>query len=402
MPRIARPRRGCRARALVGGVLGVLLVAGLAGCGGSGDEASGVDVAEARVSAAERDLADAKADFEAASAEFCDASETYITALDRYGDVLTQTAVTVGDVKDAGTDLEEPREEVMSGAEAALSAQQVVTDAKQDLAEAEAALAAAKDPGSTAPSSPAATSSPKPLAPSATVNRVEQAESELSSVQEGITDGTPLSDASEQFNAAVVALEMAWLRLFSDAGCLADEQQVQAEAAVRAYTTALQTSLSAADYYAGEVDGIYGPATVDAVETLQEAHGLPSTGTVDKATADALQDDLATKGGATAREELTTTAAVQQTLKIAGFWDGPVDGEWSPELTEALKEFQAGLGVKPTGTVDAATVAAVEKTIAELGASASASASATTSDSPTPSSSDTDVSSEPTTSPTSE
>jgi peptidoglycan hydrolase-like protein with peptidoglycan-binding domain len=383
-------------------VLGVLLVAGFAGCGGSGDGASGVDVAESRVSAAEKDLAEAKADFEDASAEFCDASETYITALDRYGDVLSQTAVTVGDVKDAGTDLEEPREEVMSGAEAALAAQQAVTDAKQDLAEAEAALAAAKDPGSTAPSSPAATSSPKPLAPAATVNRVEQAESEFSSVQEGITDETPLSEASEQFNAAVVALEMAWLRLFSEAGCLADEQQVQAEAAVRAYTTALQTSLSAAGYYAGEVDGIYGPATVDAVETLQEAHGLPSTGTVDKATADALQDDLAAVGGATAQEELTTTAAVQQTLKIAGFWDGPVDGEWSPELTEALKEFQAELGVKPTGTVDAATVAALEKAIAELSASASASASPTTSDSPTPSPSDPDASGEPTTSPTSE
>ena len=171
--------------------------------------------------------------------------------------------------------------------------------------------------------------------------------------------------ASQQFNAAAVALEMSWLRLFADAGCLTDEQAVQAEAAVRDYTTTLQQSLLDAGYYDGEVDGVYGPATVDAIEALQQAHGLPSTGTVDKATAAALQSDLAAKGGAIAQEAVASTAAVQQTLKLAGFWDGPVDGEWTPELTKALKDFQTELGVKPTGTVDAATVAALEKAIAK-------------------------------------
>ena len=112
---------------------------------------------------------------------------------------------------------------------------------------------------------------------------------------------------------------------------------------------------------------MYGPATVDAIEALQEAHGLPTTGTVDKATAAALQSDLAAKGGAIAQEAVASTAAVQQTLKLAGFWDGPVDGEWTPELTEALKDFQTELGVEPTGTVDAATVAALEKAIADGG-----------------------------------
>ena len=177
---------------------------------------------------------------------------------------------------------------------------------------------------------------------------------------------------------------MSWLRLFADAGCLTDEQAVQAEAAVRDYTTALQQSLRDAGYYDGEVDGVYGPATVDAVEALQKAHGLPSTGTVDKATAAALQGDLAAKGGAIAQEAVASTAAVQQTLKLAGFWDGPVDGEWTPELTEALKDFQTELGVKPTGTVDAATVAALEKAIAEARPEPSES---TSSASPTPSSS---------------
>ncbi len=134
---------------------------------------------------------------------------------------------------------------------------------------------------------------------------------------------------------------------------------------MRDYTEALQQSLLDAGYYDGEVDGVYGSATVDAVESLQKAHELPVTGTVDKATAEALEGDLAAAGGATAQEEVVATTAVQQTLKLAGFWDGPVDGEWTPELTEALKEFQTELGVKPTGAVDAATIAALEKAIAE-------------------------------------
>ena len=81
----------------------------------------------------EQALADAKADFEEKSAQFCDASQTYVVALDRYGDVVHETAVTVGDVTVAGSDLEQPQEDAMAGAEAAVEAKQSVTDAKQDL-----------------------------------------------------------------------------------------------------------------------------------------------------------------------------------------------------------------------------------------------------------------------------
>ena len=160
-----------------------------------------------------------------------------------------------------------------------------------------------------APSTPSsATTTPPPLVPAATTNRVKQAESD--------------------------------------------------------YTVALQTSLSEAGYYQAAVDGVYGPATVEAVEALQKAHGLPVTATVDKATAAALQADLQAKGGAAAQRALVSTAAVQETLKLAGFWDGPVDGIWTPALTDALKAFQTKLGVKPTGTVDAATVTALNESIA--------------------------------------
>ena len=86
---------------------------------------------------------------------------------------------------------------------------------------------------------------------------------------------------------------------------------------------------------------------------------------MDKATSAALESELADLGGDAAEQSVATTAAVQQTLSLAGFWTGPIDGEWTPALTEALEAFQKELGVKPSGVVDAATVAALEQAIAD-------------------------------------
>ncbi|MGZ4592299.1 MAG: peptidoglycan-binding domain-containing protein [Actinomycetes bacterium] len=337
----------------------------LTSCGSDSGDGQ-VKLAEARVTAKEKALAEAKSAADAASTAFCDASQTYIVALDRYGDVLNATAPTVGDVRDAGADLAEPRQAAIENADAAVAAQQQLFSAEQELAEAQTALAPATSGSGqqSATDTATTTTSATPAVPSDSANRVKQADSDFTAAQKAITDKTPLAQASQQFNAAAVALEMSWLRLFADAGCLTDEQQKRAEAAVRDYTVALQESLAAAGYYDGKIDGVYGPATLDAVEALQKANGLPVTGTVDKATDAALQADLHAKGGEAAQQALASTAAVQQTLKLAGFWDGPVDGEWTPALTDALMSFQTELGVKPTGTVDAATIAAFEEAIA--------------------------------------
>ena len=354
---------GLPARLLV--LVGVATLV-LAGCSGGGGDAK-LKRAESRVSDQQKALSDAQAELATNTDAFCKSSSTYITALDRYGDVLHLTATTVGDVKDAGTELEQPRQDVISSAEAVEDAQKDVVAAEKDLAEAKAALAAAQAEASGQPApaaSPSPTASAAPLVPSATVERVKQADADFTAAQKGITDQTPLEQASQQFNAAAVALEMSWLRLFAEAGCLTDDQQKQAEAAVTAYTSTLQKSLADAGYYKGKVDGVYGPTTVDAVQALQQAHSLPTTGTVDKATDAALQADLQAKGGAAAQDAIASTAAVQQTLKLAGFWTGPVDGNWTPALTEALKSFQTALGVEATGAVDAATISALERAIA--------------------------------------
>ena len=89
-------------------VTGILLLA-LPGCSGDTQDAS-LKKAQGSATAKEQDLAEAEAAAKTAETGFCTASSTYVTAIDRYGDVLNATAPTVGDVKDAGSDLAQPGE----------------------------------------------------------------------------------------------------------------------------------------------------------------------------------------------------------------------------------------------------------------------------------------------------
>jgi predicted lipoprotein with Yx(FWY)xxD motif len=57
---------------------------------------------------------------------------------------------------------------------------------------------------------------------------------------------------------------------------------------------------------------------------------------------------------------------LQTILSLAGYWEGPIDGVWTDELTQALMDFQTALGVEPTGAVDAATIAAFQQALANL------------------------------------
>jgi peptidoglycan hydrolase-like protein with peptidoglycan-binding domain len=366
----SRPRPRRRLRPVAVAVISVVLMA-LTGCGGDGGDAS-LKAAQVAVTSKEKALTEAEDVATKASAEFCATSATYVKALDRYGDVLNGTAPTVGDVRMAGSDLAKPAEEAKSAAQAVADSRAAVATAEQELAQAQATLATAQaSAAGTPPPSPSPTKTPSPTPTPASVTRVQEAESEFATAQVGITDQTPLAEATEQFNAAAVAVEMAWLQLIGDSGCLSDAQQEKAAEAIETYTTTLQKALAEAGYYEAEFDGIYGPKTVAAVEALQKANGLPQTGTLDKATEKALRTELAAKGGEAAKEETASTAAVQQTLKLAGYWDGPVDGVWTDALTSALEALQEDLGVKVTGTVDAATVAALEEAIADAGQPAS-------------------------------
>ncbi len=355
-------------------VAGSLLLPAAACGGDDDDDVEPVEAAEARVRDAETAVADADAAFDEASAAFCEEAEQYVDAVDRYGRLITEGDTTVGDVTTAADDLADPRHSVESSAEDVAAARDDVAEANQELVEATEALATAQSSSTVEVTT---TTTPPPPDP-ATVDRVEEAEADLGSAAEGISEDTTLVDASTSLNAAAFALEVAWLHLYADAGCLTSEQEAEAVRAVADYTTALQTQLQLAGLYDGPIDGIYGPSTVAAVEALQTDADLPVTGFVDEATAGALSAAVAGVSGVAADEAVIHTTAVQSALKLAGYWPGAIDGVWTPELTEALKALQTDLGVEPTGEADTATLRALERAIEEAGASDDASTTSTT------------------------
>ena len=59
---------------------------------------------------------------------------------------------------------------------------------------------------------------------------------------------------------------------------------------------------------------------------------------------------------------------IQQALTFLGFYDGPIDGLDSPELTAAIAAFQASVGLPPTGVWDEATDAAMRAALGERAA----------------------------------
>ncbi len=323
--------------------------------------------AEARVADAESGVSDAGDSLTEAGEQFCSDAEGYVEALDRYGKLFTDDAATVGDVQTAGADLVEPRDTVAAAVEDYEAAKTASNEAEQELIDAQAALAAAIATASSQPVSSAEpeTATTTTIVAPVRIERVQQAEDDLARTAEGITETTPLAEATAEYNSAAFALQIVWLQLLAEAGCLTDEQQAEALAQVTAYTTTLQTELQLVGYYDGPIDGIYGPATVDGVKRLQADSDLPETGFVDQATAAALDELLTALDLQTTASDLTHTASVQTVLTLAGYWQGPVDGVWTDELTAALQEFQTALGVEPTGVVDTATLAAFQQAIAD-------------------------------------
>jgi uncharacterized surface protein with fasciclin (FAS1) repeats len=272
-------------------------------------------------------------DIEEAQAQFCTDVEAYVTALDTYGGLFEDVELTVGDVQSAGDELEPAREAVLDSAAQFQEAVQADPESAVDIE--------IVDPES--------------------IEVVEEAEAAFDDAVAGIDQRTLVTEAGVSFTSAAYALQVAWARLFADAGCLDDEGLANATQWVTEYVTALQTDLATAGYYTGEIDGIYGPGTIDAVERLQEDFDLPVTGLLDPASQAALAEVLG-------QQESAQVAALQGILTATGYYGGPIDGVWSLEVEDALKELQTDLGVPATGVVDSATLRAFQAALAEAGA----------------------------------
>ncbi len=267
-------------------------------------------------------------DIAAAQAQFCSDVEEYVRAIDTYGGLFSDVNLTVGEVKGAGESLEPASDAVAASAEKFKQA--VEADSTEGV------KIEIVDPE--------------------IVEAARTAEDNFSKAVRGINDSTPIAEAGVAFTSAAYALQVAWVRVFADAGCFDDKDKAAAQEWVSDYVAALQSDLLAAGYYTGPIDGLFGPATIEAVERLQAANGLPVTGLPDPATQAALNAALGGIGSA-------QTGALQGILTTLGYYDGAIDGRWSAELEDALKRFQTDLGVPATGIVDAETLRAFEEAL---------------------------------------
>ena len=311
-------------RLLIGSILVAALAAlAAAGCSSSGDGSSAVTAAPAEAQKA-----------------FCADLGDAIAALDTYAQVFTTNPVTVGDVQGAATTLEASRATV----EASASRLADSITAANTIAQATAGTGAVEATTTTVLASQSAQDH---------IDAINAAERELNRTIDGVDSSTPVAEAAVELQAAAFGVEQAYGSLFVDAGCLATN--AAAAETVRAYVVGLQEDLTTLGFYSGPIDGLYGPATVAGVKSLQASAGLPQTGVVDPATQRALNAQLAGRG----TQQSLNIAALQGALSAAGFYTGAIDGIWSDELESALRAFQTSENLPVTGAIDPATLAAL-------------------------------------------
>ncbi len=133
-----------------------------------------------------------------------------------------------------------------------------------------------------------------------------------------------------------------------------------------------QTMLKADKKYTGDTDGRYNDDFRDAVKTYQEANGLDKNGKLDEATLGkmgiALTDSQ--KGIETASATMKSDkprrvsfrvnkeqiSEAQTKLKSAKLFSSEVDGKYSKDLRDAIKEFQSANGLSRTGSLNRVTL----------------------------------------------
>lgn len=124
----------------------------------------------------------------------------------------------------------------------------------------------------------------------------------------------------------------------------------------------VQKLLKLYGYRIGNVDGILGGNTRQAIEDFQKDQGVKASRFVDFKTWDALtrfeRFGLIVDGGLNA-------AAIQTALKEAGLDPGPIDGKMGQKTQKAIVHFQKLEGIKADGNIGINTLTHLERYLSE-------------------------------------
>lgn len=136
-----------------------------------------------------------------------------------------------------------------------------------------------------------------------------------------------------------------------------------------AATSAVQERLREAGAHIGAADGVWGPESQASLDRFQQARGLPVTGSINLATAQALGVGLPRLLPPAATETPVVSPAtplspravrnVQARLRSLGFYQAQADGVWGAGTQSALERFQRGRGLEASGQINPATAQAL-------------------------------------------
>ena len=130
----------------------------------------------------------------------------------------------------------------------------------------------------------------------------------------------------------------------------------------------LQQQLAQLNYYNGPISGYWNQATTHAIENLQRAADLPQTGTMNTATQQALDYQLAhgdnQMGGNTNTPASPSISKLQTELAQLNYYDGTITGHINTGTVHAIENLQRAAGLPQTGSMNVATTNALDYQLA--------------------------------------
>ena len=153
----------------------------------------------------------------------------------------------------------------------------------------------------------------------------------------------------------------------ADFGLTADGEAGEAtQAAIYNAIVRLQVELKNAGYAPGTADGQFGDNTKKALQKYQSKHGLKETGTANKATWAAMDEQSKGLRGGASVQAGSQMKQLQQALIGLGYLEGTADGVNGPRTKEAVRKYQKAYGLAADGTAGADTMTSLKNTVTAL------------------------------------